>query len=1059
MALAKAVVEIPLAAGYQQGVSEHATGSVGARFLNAEPDRLGLWRKRAGVREVTRGKLGGGQAEDCTAAWQRTAPVVQEQRAWETTGATPGVRGARVLAWSEAQAAWAERGSHTPWCVRPVGSTSPARATSGTPQRLGIDHSPHAVSASGHLFFAWIGESGTIYVRVLDESTGTVILEESPGEVSRSLGAARWLRLHRPEDGTVVLVWVQTGAPSTLRFRRYTAAAPHTSSDYTIAAPGDVAAFDSCHDSSGDLYLAVLHAGTGAAFRVLRVDNLSGTLVTSSADVPAAGTSLGQIACAYTPTGRVLVAFRDSATLDYFWLQYTPVLLPNLGPILYATSATFVLHYGLLICGDAAGRVYAGIGAAYPATVPRQTTLFRYYDSAGALISETDLWWCDASTAPWYDPDTGGVYLGVHGAWTETELYGPGRISLLGYAVLCLTDAVNEPLRGGTLCAALLGTTGVGAPRLVASFSAQKPERTDASARLVALTEATRIFASPESGVVQKADAFRARALLLYRDSSGLSCGATYGETLALGGAVVDAFDGAHVVEHGFVAVPTIIDGAMSAAATGIVGEDADGDGNPDATYLYVVLLEWEDLHGRVHRSLPSAPLRVTPPVGGPYKVDLVVRIAGVSRRFSDETLRSRARLAVYRTVKNGTVPYLLPVPAEHWTPIQATVAVTDDVSDQALLAAALGAYPYAGGVLEAYPPPPARQIAACLGRLFVTSATDPEVWTSSEVIEREAPGFHPANRLALDGEQEILGTAPLDNALVIFGRSAVYLVDGSGPDPTGAPGWGTPQQLAGSPGCVSSASIVAFDGGVFYLASKALYLVTRSRGLVPQDEVADLIRQYPEVLSATVDRAGRRVLFLVRGGGRATLCYHYGPGALARSPRGVWTLLLHPTVGAAHTLLPWHGLTLAGAALHHEDEAFSPDLLSGVPYHVGQAFETPWIRIGALGSYQRVWRVFLELEATGVFDLRVEVYVDSDDTVPAQTEDWTEAEIGALPGYPRVRLTVGLRVQKCHSLKVRIRELGVSDPSQFTGFTVHGVSVEVGAKLGVEKAQKAHRR
>jgi len=528
-------------------------------------------------------------------------------------------------------------------------------------------------------------------------------------------------------------------------------------------------------------------------------------------------------------------------------------------------------------------------------------------------------------------------------------------------------------------------------------------------------------------------------------------------------GSLLTQFDGQATVEAAWLEPPQYQPGTIN-IVYGVVGLEG---ATPTANrYTYLFIWEWIDAQGQIHRSRLSDPLPVDVSTSGVLTRGIVsfeVRNTSLTRRGDRaDGVDSKPRLVVYRTKANGTTYFRCKFTAEFNDPRVSTIAYTDDEDDATLEAALRGGIYTAGGVLENETPPPARHVMVGGGRVWVTSAELPEVWPSKELLQGEAPAWSYVTRITLDDAQTpLVGTALLDGALVIFSESRIYtLPAGAGPGDTGIPPWPRPEEIQSDGGCISGRSIVAYQDGVAYQDSEGIKLLTRGRTIEDLGApVRELLEDHPTICDAQLDATESRIHWLVEGSnGIRILTYDYRYRAWSS-----WSTE-EDLIGSRLTL--WRGqlATPQGSImLRASQSATTPgyDELGGSPQWVTGTLETPWILVGALGGYQRVWRVVLEMEKLSDHGFILDVFVDGEESTAVQTETWTEAQVDALQGLPRQRVVVGLAVQKCQSVKFRITDSKptVDATEATTGHRYHGLSLEIGQKYGAEKAQKANTR
>lgn len=550
------------------------------------------------------------------------------------------------------------------------------------------------------------------------------------------------------------------------------------------------------------------------------------------------------------------------------------------------------------------------------------------------------------------------------------------------------------------------------------------------------------------------------------RRAEGLWSGVYASDLLHLTGSLGVQYDGTDAHEIGFLQAPHPQGSAsLSYGATGLEGT-AVGGGH---VYQWVAIYEWRDAKGMLHRSRVSDAVTATVGTsGGDTHAEVVIqfRHTPLTRRPSDTGSGQLVKILVYRTLKDVPGPFYQCAFTDGFNePTSSLLTYTDTEDDAALLAAGRGQLYTTGGILDDEPPPPACHAMMAGGRVWLTSAEAREVWPSKTILQGEAPAFSPLLRITFDDAPDrLVGTARCGNAVAIFSESRIYALDASSGPGRIAGVWPQPEMVQSSVGCSSGRSLVSFRDGVMFLSPEGLRLLTPGFDLVAAGEaVRDTLAAYPVVVDAMLDGPRQRLYYLcstseVEGGEAVVLVYDYrqrGPDGL-----GLWTVwtfegealerlcLWQEQLAAAHTTAP---LLEEGASPTGYD-----DYGDGAVW-VESLIETPWVRLGALGGYQRIWRAVVELERQTSFGFSAEFCVDGDSTA-VQTETFTTAQTG---NARRQRWVIGVVEQKCQSFKLRITDSGPASPSGVApaGFIYHGLSLEIGGKFGVEKAEKGKTR
>ena len=164
------------------------------------------------------------------------------------------------------------------------------------------------------------------------------------------------------------------------------------------------------------------------------------------------------------------------------------------------------------------------------------------------------------------------------------------------------------------------------------------------------------------------------------------------------------------------------------------------------------------------------------------------------------------------------------------------SVVITDTFSDAQILGNAI--LYTTGGVIEDIAAPASIASALFSNRLFLIDAEDQNLlWFSKQVIQNVP--FEMSDLLTLyiaptTGAQGSTGPmtalSAMDDKLIIFKKDAIYYINGSGPDNTGANStFSDPVFITATVGCSNPNSIVLLPHGIMFQSDKG-DLVIRQR-------------------------------------------------------------------------------------------------------------------------------------------------------------------------------------------------------------------------------------
>lgn len=536
--------------------------------------------------------------------------------------------------------------------------------------------------------------------------------------------------------------------------------------------------------------------------------------------------------------------------------------------------------------------------------------------------------------------------------------------------------------------------------------------------------------------------------------------------TLLFSGGQTTIYDGRQVLEAGFLHRPQIASVNKSPGDEGPAG-NATPNGN---VYLYRAVYGWRDNAGKLHLSEPSDPYPVLiyTPFDSPQSiVHLRIKTTPLSRK-EDTIPQQPMFLLVARTRKNSSGPYfLLNQPTMDLVNVWDGYAVvhSDNKTDEQMERLGYGFLYTDGGILPSQLAPPSTAVVVHKNRVWLADAEDRRrVWYSSILIDSEAPAFNLERTLRVDDSaDEITGLATLDEGLVIFTRSRVYMVTGDGPLDTGATndirsaGFTGPNLISTSAGCISPRSVVSFEGGVLFQSIDGLQLLVGDGKIVPVGQaVRDELSSRELVRSAVLDAERRRVVWLVTNdtsGDARMVIFDY--------QRQAWMIWKLNHDQSQQTLGLWDRKLVCADSSGVNVQALHPTAAGYDPNDtwVTMKVKTPYIRVSAIGGFQRAQRLALTMHRQTDCTLSVRCFIDERSTTGnTETYDVTSTNF---PGASVAWFTVGYAAQKCRSICFQITDAAPEEPDDGprSGVALFGLTLQVGMKKGLFKAAVAGNR
>jgi len=268
-------------------------------------------------------------------------------------------------------------------------------------------------------------------------------------------------------------------------------------------------------------------------------------------------------------------------------------------------------------------------------------------------------------------------------------------------------------------------------------------------------------------------------------------------------------------------------------AISGVMAAKPDSSTNTNA-YFYQFTYEWTDNVGNAYRSAPSIPVSVTTS-GSASTGSVVLNIPTL--RLTYKTANP-VKIVIYRwsvAQQNYYQVTSITAPLLNSTTVD-SVTFTDVLSDAEILGNNL--IYTTGGVVEDVNAPASNLMTLFDTRLWLVDAEDQNLlWFSKQVIEAtpvEMSDLFTMYIAPTTGAQgstgPITALSVMDDKLIIFKQNAIYYVNGTGPDNTGANNqYSQPIFVTSTVGCSNQQSIVFMPQGLMFQSDKGIWLLDRS--------------------------------------------------------------------------------------------------------------------------------------------------------------------------------------------------------------------------------------
>ena len=525
-------------------------------------------------------------------------------------------------------------------------------------------------------------------------------------------------------------------------------------------------------------------------------------------------------------------------------------------------------------------------------------------------------------------------------------------------------------------------------------------------------------------------------------DDPDIGQSAQLGENLLINSGYLQCYDGMSIFESGFHLYPDHVTAAQGTSSTSTL---------PGGTYRYRIVYEWTDNKNQRHRSAPSDIVSVT--ISSNKDIEITVPTLFITDR---KGTRSDVVISVYRTELAGTLFRKIDGGPFYNDTSQITTTINDETLDADLAENEL--LYTTGNVVESISPPASKFIERFKNRMFLAGLEDENsIWFSKEHQPNQAVEFSDFFVITVDDTGgAITGLAALDDKLVIFKESTIFVLMGDGPLPTGAQNqFNVPQIITTDVGAVSNVSIVKSRDGLMFKSKKGIYLLDRGMNV---SYVGADVEQWNDlsITSATVIDGLNQVRFTTAEG----RCLVYD---LFFKQWSTFTNI------DAIDSKNWQGKFIflkSSAEVWRETKGSYVD--NGQP--IITSYVLSLMQFGQIQGLQRIYKINVLGEYRGEHGLKLELGYDfrefyeerfivepqgvlydstwGDDTV------WGEAGTawgGTADGVYQFQIRP--RTQKCQALKLKVSDFFTSTGS--AGFAFSNITAEVGIEPNVARIGK----
>lgn len=452
---------------------------------------------------------------------------------------------------------------------------------------------------------------------------------------------------------------------------------------------------------------------------------------------------------------------------------------------------------------------------------------------------------------------------------------------------------------------------------------------------------------------------------------------AEMGTELAIAAATPMVADGAILYEDGFIAYPEFAYLSGGTAGSG---------------YTYAVVYSYIHASGLIERSAPVFTTSVT-------GLGATIHIPMLPVTWRDVSNPGQVFGEIFRTTLNGSTFYLVDrVSVSGGVALYATYV--DNLSDSNLQVSTI--LYTTGGVLDNVNPPSAAMQITHRSRRVIVDETLRNTWETKAFVAGEVPGFNEALITPWPEGGDITAIGSLDDKLVVFKASSIWIRYGDGPADTGqGSDWTVPQRIASDVGAIDWRSVVLTPLGLmFQAANNGIYLL--GRDLQVQfigKNVIDLTTAFPVITSATLVPNATQVRFTCSNGLSTTVvAYDY---LLSEWTTHVYSQLSANVAGTCLSSSGTYTVLSADGNIWQERPptdslAYADDNSLGQPNFVPQTLTTAWFRIQGEQGYMRARRLMALLNrvsGAGTAGLQIQIAFNYNPAIK-QTCSWTAAQL-----------------------------------------------------------------
>lgn len=504
------------------------------------------------------------------------------------------------------------------------------------------------------------------------------------------------------------------------------------------------------------------------------------------------------------------------------------------------------------------------------------------------------------------------------------------------------------------------------------------------------------------------------------------------GDDLHINGGFLWMYDGFKPVEHNAFLYPDTVNITSSGVSGSMVVQ----------TYYYQFTYEWTDNQGNIFRSAPSVPYGLTIP-SNTGSIYINVPTPRLSYKFTSDfntgaiTTTNPVRLVAYRWSTAQPIYFQqTSIVLDSSAMALEFIPYEDTLSDSQLIGNNI-IYTN-GGTVEDIQAPGSPAMTLFDDRLWLINAENKnELWFSKQVIQNTPVEmselftlFVAPTTASQISTGPMKAIAPMDDKLIIFKQGAIYYINGTGPDNTGANSqYSQPIFITSGVGCSNQKSIVLVPNGLMFQSDKGIWLLGRNLSV---QYIGKDVEQFNSsvVTSALAIPTSNQVKFVLNTGEVLMYDYFVGQWDTDNGIANVSSTLYKNL----HTYIDSTGKTFQE----------TPGLYFDGSTPVVMSFTTGFVDLAGLEGYKRVYRGYLLGTFLTSHNFTLGLAYDFDSTITqtiSVTPDNTQSNTPE-------QWQLNFDRQQCQSFQLTFTEIyNTSAGSTAAGLTVSGLSILAGVK------------